>query len=91
MTIEAIYISNLKPGLNTRYEYRGRERTLNVSSYHNFDLGKKNRAKTLCMPKQNLQNLLPDGQYRKIRNRDVFKEIDNSCKYELQISQILHK
>ena len=33
MIIEAIYISKLKPALNTRDEYRGRELTLN----HNFD------------------------------------------------------
>ena len=30
MTFEALYISNLKPGLNTRDEYWGRELTLKI-------------------------------------------------------------
>ena len=58
MTIEAIYISNLKPAIYTRDEYSGNSRK-NLTSNHNFDFRTIHRAKNvLCMTKRILQNLL---------------------------------
>ena len=37
----------MKPGLNTRDKYRGRELTLQISSNHNFDLGKINKTQNM--------------------------------------------
>ena len=42
MTIEALYISKLKPGLNTTDEYRERELTLKFEFKKKFSYEKKN-------------------------------------------------